>query len=125
MNKKLEAYPGVPTFADYGIEGGFEGWSRIFVPKGVPQEVVEKLTAATNKVMKNPKVIKAYQNMGVTIDYRFGEDWIADMKTTYGVMQVAASKIKKCFKKAERVGTRNRMSNQSFACLIFVRDKTF
>ncbi|MRI32438.1 tripartite tricarboxylate transporter substrate binding protein [Endozoicomonas sp. OPT23] len=92
MNKELDAYKNTPTFADYGIKGSFEGWSGIFAPKGVPLEVVEKLTAATDKVMKDPKVIKKFQNMGATIDYRFGEDWVADMEVTYGVMQAAAAK---------------------------------
>jgi tripartite-type tricarboxylate transporter receptor subunit TctC len=95
MNQKMDAYPGVPTFAEFGIKGGFEGWSGIFAPKGVPQEVVDKLIAATNKAMKDPKVLKAYSNMGAIVNYRHGEKWISDMKETYQVMKDAAAKVKK------------------------------
>ncbi len=95
MNQKMDAYPGVPTFADFGIKGGFEGWSGIFAPKGVPQEVVDKLIAATDKAMKDPKVLKAYSNMGAIVNYRHGDKWISDMKETYQVMKDAAAKVKK------------------------------
>lgn len=95
MNKKMAEYPNVPTFADYGIKGSFEGWSGIFAPKGVPQEVIEKLTAATAKAMKDPEVIAQYNNIGATLDFRHGPEWITDMKTTYGIMKTAAADTKK------------------------------
>ncbi len=97
MNQKLDDFPNVPTFADYGIEGNFEGWAGIFAPKGVPQEVVDKLIAATTKVMKDPQVLKAYANMGALVDFRQGNDdkWIESMKVTSGIMKDAAAKAKK------------------------------
>lgn len=95
MNQKMEAFPGVPTFADYGIKGSFEGWSGIFAPAGVPEEVVTRLLEATKKVMKDPKVLKAYENMGAVVDFRYGDDWVKDLKETYGIMADAAAKMKK------------------------------
>ncbi len=95
MNSKMDAFPGVPTFADYGIKGSFEGWSGVFAPKGVPEEVVSALVEATKKVMKDPKVLKAYENMGAVVDFRHGDDWVADLKETYGIMTEAAAKMKK------------------------------
>lgn len=95
MNSKMDAFPGVPIFADYGIKGSFEGWSGIFAPKGVPEEVVTALLEATKKVMKDPKVLKAYENMGAVVDFRYGEDWVKDLKVTYGIMGEAAAKMKK------------------------------
>lgn len=95
MNQKMDAFPGVPTFADYGVKGSFEGWSGVFAPKGVPQDVVDKLNAATAKAMKDPKVLAAYENIGAIVDYRHGPEWISDMKETYGIMKEAAAKVKK------------------------------
>jgi tripartite-type tricarboxylate transporter receptor subunit TctC len=96
INQKMDAYPGVPTFADYGIKGSFEGWSGVFAPKGVPQEVVDKLIAATTKAMKEPKVLKAYANMGAVVDFRQGNDeqWIEGMRETSVIMKEAAEKTK-------------------------------
>lgn len=95
MNQKMEQFPNVPTFESYGIKGSFEGWSGIFAPQGVPQEVVEKLTAVTAKVMKDPKVLKAYENIGALVDFRHGQKWIDDMVVTYNIMKEASEKAKK------------------------------
>ncbi len=94
MNAKMADFPGVPTFAEYGIKGSFEGWSGVFAPKGVPEEVVTTLVAATQKIMKDPKVLKAYANMGALVDLRYGDDWLKDLKETYGIMKEAAAKMK-------------------------------
>ncbi|MCG8617606.1 MAG: tripartite tricarboxylate transporter substrate binding protein [Desulfobacterales bacterium] len=94
LNAPMADYPGVPTFADYGIKGSFEGWSGVFAPKGVPQEVVTRLVEATQKAMKDPKVLKAYANMGALVDLRYGDDWIKDLLETYDIMKDAAVKMK-------------------------------
>lgn len=94
MNAKMDDYPGVPTFADYGIKGSFEGWSGVFAPKGVPEEVVTTLVNATKKIMKDPKVLKAYSNMGALVDLRYGDDWVDDLMATYDIMKKAATKMK-------------------------------
>lgn len=94
MNQKTDQFPDAPIFADYGIKGSFEGWSGIFAPKGVPQEVIDKLVAATEKVMQDPKVIESYENIGAIVDFRYGDDWIADMNVTYQLMHDTAEKMK-------------------------------
>lgn len=94
MNQSMDDYPDVPTFADYGIKGSFEGWSGIFAPVGVPDEVVEKLVAATAVALQDPAVLKAYANMGALVDYREGDEWIASMRATSEVMKDAAAKAK-------------------------------
>jgi len=95
MDQKMDAFPGVPTFAEYGIKGSFGGWSGVFAPKGVPQEVVDKLTAATAKVMKDPEVLKAYANIGALVDFRHGADWITDLRATYAIYKAEAERTSK------------------------------
>ena len=95
MDQKMDAFPGVPTYADYGIEGSFGGWSGVFAPKGVPQEVVDKLATVTAKVMKDPKVLAAYENIGALVDFRHGPDWITDLKATYSIYKAEAERVKK------------------------------
>lgn len=93
VNVASDAYPGVPTFADLGIKGDFGGWSGIFAPKDVPQEVVDKLIEASTKAMQDPKVIEAFANIGATVDFQHGQGWIDDMRATYGIMTEAAGKM--------------------------------
>ncbi|MCK9259850.1 MAG: tripartite tricarboxylate transporter substrate binding protein [Azoarcus sp.] len=94
LNQKMAEYPNVPTFADYGIKGSFEGWSGVFAPKGTPPEVIQKLVNASGKVMDEPKVRKAFENMGANVDFRHGEAWTNDMLLNYDIMKNAAAKMK-------------------------------
>ncbi len=93
MNQKMDAFPDVPTFSDYGIKGSFGGWSGVFAPKGVPQEVVDKLAAVTAKVMKDPKVQASYENIGALIDFRHGDSWVKDLKATYNIYKEEAARV--------------------------------
>ncbi len=95
VNKKSDQYPGVPSFADFGIKGDFEGWSGIFAPKDVPQEVVDKLVEASAQAMQDPEVVKAFENIGAKVDFRHGDEWVADMRATYGIMAEAAAEMRK------------------------------
>ena len=94
LNQKMAEYPNVPTFADYGIKGSFEGWSGVFAPKGTPPEAIQKLVAASTKVMGDPKVRKAFENMGANVDFRHGDSWTQDMLLNYDIMKNAAAKMK-------------------------------
>jgi tripartite-type tricarboxylate transporter receptor subunit TctC len=90
----MDEYPNVPTFADYGIKGSFEGWSGVFAPKGTSAEVVQKLVTASTQAMEDPKVRQAFANMGANVDFRHGEAWVKDMLETYDIMKNAAAKMK-------------------------------
>lgn len=94
LNQKMAEYPNVPTFADYGIKGSFEGWSGVFAPKGTPPAVIQKLVDASTKAMEDPKVRQAFANMGANVDFRHGEAWVKDMLETYDIMKNAAAKMK-------------------------------
>lgn len=95
VNTPSDAYPGVPSFADKGIEGDFEGWSGVFAPAGTPPEVVAKLVEATQTAMQDPEVAKAFENIGATVDVRSGDEWTGAMKATYDIMTEAAAKMQK------------------------------
>ena len=94
LNQKMAEYPDVPTFADYGIKGSFEGWSGVFAPKGTPADIVQKLVVVSTQAMEDPKVRKAFENMGANVDSRHGEAWVKDMRETYDIMKAAAAKMK-------------------------------
>ena len=56
-NARLNRYPDVPTIAESGYPG-FETrtWYGLFGPAGMPADVVRKLHADTDKVMRMPEV---------------------------------------------------------------------
>jgi tripartite-type tricarboxylate transporter receptor subunit TctC len=66
--KRIAALPDVPTMVESGFPRSVTGsWQGVFVPKGAPQPVVDKLFAVTQQVMKTPDVIERLANGGVDV----------------------------------------------------------
>ncbi len=62
--ERLTPLPDVPTMKEAGFEGvGTNAWQTMYAPRGTPQEVVNKIAAATSKVMKDPKVVDQLQKL--------------------------------------------------------------
>jgi tripartite-type tricarboxylate transporter receptor subunit TctC len=66
--KRIAALPDVPTMVESGFPRSVTGsWQGIFVPKGTPQPVVDKLFTATQQVMKTPDVVERLAGGGVDV----------------------------------------------------------
>ena len=60
------ALPDVPTVAESGVPGfDMPVWYGVSVPKGVPREVVDKLSATINKLLVEPGFKKQLTDLGV------------------------------------------------------------
>lgn len=69
-SERVQALPDVPTIAELGYPGfSVVTWYGFFGPAGLPQEVVAKINAATNKVLAAPELqrILAEQGMNTRI----------------------------------------------------------
>ena len=67
-DKRLDLLPDVPTTVELGypkIQSG--GWYIMFGPKGMPQEVVDKIASATSEVLKTEKAQKRLQELGYVV----------------------------------------------------------
>lgn len=78
--KRLQALPDVPTFAELGLTGMvFNTWFGLAVPAATPQPIVDKLNAALNVAMKSPEVGKRITDMGAEVQTstpeQFGAFW--------------------------------------------------
>ena len=58
--------PDVPTFLEQGFKG-FEtlGWYGLFVPAGTPSQIVEKLSADINRIIKRPGIAARLLEFGM------------------------------------------------------------
>ena len=66
--KRIPALPDVQTMVESGFPRSVSGsWQGIFVPRGTPQPVVEKLFAVTHQVMKTPDVAERLATGGVDV----------------------------------------------------------
>ncbi len=58
-------YPEVPTTAEVGLPDiYYTGWTGLLAPKGTPKAIIDKVNAATNEALKDPKVAKVYGSNG-------------------------------------------------------------
>jgi tripartite-type tricarboxylate transporter receptor subunit TctC len=62
---RVSSLPDLPTL-DGGAVKGFEvsAWHAMWAPKGLPQEATDKLVAALQAALKDPKVIERFASLG-------------------------------------------------------------
>jgi len=58
--------PQVPTLAELGYKGvEVSAWNGLYGPKGMPPEVVSRLNAQINEIMRQPEVTAKMKMLGV------------------------------------------------------------
>ena len=63
--ERVPSLPDLPTLDETGLEG-FEvtAWHGLYAPKGTPQEVIDKLVAALQSALQDPKVVERFADLG-------------------------------------------------------------
>lgn len=80
---RWKLFPDVPTFDELGLKG-YEAatWVSMYLPKGAPQEAIEKLNAALNAALADPAVRARLDQVGVivppTTGPQFNEKYLQD-----------------------------------------------
>jgi tripartite-type tricarboxylate transporter receptor subunit TctC len=66
--KRIAALPDVPTLDELGVKGfDVTAWQGLFVPKGTPPEVVNRLTAEMQKAITTPEVKSKLEDFGLEV----------------------------------------------------------
>ncbi|MBH2018921.1 MAG: tripartite tricarboxylate transporter substrate binding protein BugE [Burkholderiales bacterium] len=95
--QRLAVLPDVPTFKELGLEPvnrmAFYG---IVGPKGLPKEVVDKVSAGVKKSLEDPAVRKRIEDTGSLIVANTPEQFTAQIKAEYDVYKkvVETSRLK-------------------------------
>ena len=81
-DRPLSALPDVPSLKQAGYPVQFSQWSALFVPAGTPDDVVQRLRAASRKVAADPAVQQTIATAGSPLAYQdapeFQAYWDAD-----------------------------------------------
>ncbi|HEX3141117.1 MAG TPA: tripartite tricarboxylate transporter substrate binding protein [Rhizobacter sp.] len=84
-DKPLVSMPEVPSLKQAGYATSFAQWSALFVPAGVPDDVVQKLRAAAKKAAADPVVNQTINRAGSPLEYldapEFQSYWDKDATT--------------------------------------------
>jgi tripartite-type tricarboxylate transporter receptor subunit TctC len=76
------AYKEIPTMREQGLDMVVGSWQGIFLPKGTPQPVVNKLFRVGVDMMKDPQVVKRLGESGITIiSSKSPADFVAFVKS--------------------------------------------
>jgi tripartite-type tricarboxylate transporter receptor subunit TctC len=64
------AFPDAPTFKEVGLDNViFNAWVGLFLPTGVPTEVMERTRVAMRTVMTDPHILSVFANAGSAAAY--------------------------------------------------------
>ena len=94
---RLAALPDVPTFKEVGLEPvNRMAYYGLVGPKGLPQEVVDKVNAGVKKALEDPAVRKRIEDTGSLIVANTPEQFSAQIKAEFDVYKkvVETSKLK-------------------------------
>jgi tripartite-type tricarboxylate transporter receptor subunit TctC len=74
----------VPSLKQLGVPASFAQWSALFVPAGVPDDIVQRLRAAARKAAQDPAVVQVINKAGSPVEYldapEFQTYWDADAR---------------------------------------------
>jgi tripartite-type tricarboxylate transporter receptor subunit TctC len=66
--KRIATLPDVPTLDELGVKGfDVTAWQGLFVPKGTPPEIVQRLTAEMQKAITTPEVKARLEDFGLEV----------------------------------------------------------
>ncbi|MBL8370224.1 MAG: tripartite tricarboxylate transporter substrate binding protein BugE [Burkholderiaceae bacterium] len=84
--QQLAQLPGIPTFKDVGLEPvNRMAYYGILGPKGLPKEVIDKVSAGTRKALEDPAVRKRIEDTGSLIIANTPEQFAAQIKAEFEV----------------------------------------
>src|ERR1700730_8442909 len=65
---RLPSSPDIPTADEAGLRGFFASlWYGLWVPKGTPKDIVDKLNATLRQVLADPSVERRFADLGIQI----------------------------------------------------------
>jgi tripartite-type tricarboxylate transporter receptor subunit TctC len=93
--QRLAVLPNVPTFKEVGLEPvNRMAYYGILGPKGLPKEIVDKVNAATRKVLEDPTVRKRIEDTGSLIVANTPEQFAQQIAAEFQVYKDVVAKQK-------------------------------
>ena len=68
-SERMEMFPDVPTLQELGVDQVMEVGRVMVAPSGVPDEVLERLTAALDTISTNEEMIETFANAALPYAY--------------------------------------------------------
>ena len=98
-SKRFVGLPNVPTFTESGVDFDMTMWYGIFTPAGTPKAVIDKLAAATRKVMSSPELAESIRAAGADPLHNTPDEFRAQLRKEHTYWQGVAKAIPKLVQK--------------------------
>ncbi len=93
--QRVASMPNVPTFKEVGLEPvNRMAYYGLIGPKGLPQEVVDKVSAATKQALNDPAIKKRVEDTGSLIVANTPAEFSAQIKAEFEVYKEVVAKQK-------------------------------
>ncbi|MDM0047340.1 tripartite tricarboxylate transporter substrate binding protein BugE [Variovorax dokdonensis] len=93
--QRLKDLPNVPTFKEVGLEPvNRMAYYGILGPKGMPKDVVDKISAAAKQALNDPATRKRIEDTGSLVIGNSPEEFAEQIKAEYGVYKDVVAKQK-------------------------------
>ncbi len=93
--QRLAVLPNVPTFKEVGLEPvNRMAYYGIYGPKGLPKEVIEKISAAVKKTLEDPSVKQRIEGTGSLIVANTPEQFAAQIAAEFEVYKKVVAQQK-------------------------------
>lgn len=94
-DKRNQDFPDVPTLDELGYNFAFTDTFMLSAPKGIPGDVLKKLTAAVDKAIKDPKVQESlHKNLHLDISYRDPKATVEFLHKQHATVAPLVAKLK-------------------------------
>lgn len=91
---RIKDLPGVPTFKEKGLTQTFlDNWNGLFVPTGIPQNVIDTLTLASEKFVKSNEFASAIERTASIVDSVSGAEFRKSLENERKIIETIASEI--------------------------------
>ncbi|NML43375.1 tripartite tricarboxylate transporter substrate binding protein [Ramlibacter sp. G-1-2-2] len=88
--KRLAVLPDVPTLTEQGIDYDISIWYGVMAPAGTPRAIVDRLAAATKKIMATPDMVAKVRGAGAETATSSPEEFQAQLKSETAMWQQTA-----------------------------------
>jgi len=100
VGKRLDSMPDVPTLKELGVQYDIAAWYGLMAPAGTPKPVIDRLGAATHKVMGTPDMIEKIKAAGAEPSTSTPAQFQAELRRETAFWQKVAQEMPHLVKKS-------------------------
>lgn len=78
--KRDHLYPQIPTLREQGFDHLEPTWEAIHMPKGLPKNVLDKLSESCKKTLTNSELTEKFGKIGLDLSYQSGPEFTEWLK---------------------------------------------